>query len=388
MKIAVVSKDEKHLLEIAKLLRERNPKDDVFAVPGTLDKLTSMASLASPDVLVLDQPSIEGGDLERMERLGHLHPNLTFILLSQDKTPEFLIKAMRVGVREVLPSPMSAETLLPAMARIAEKVGDTRAQGKVLAFISCKGGSGATFLATNLGYTLATQENKRVALIDLNLQFGDAVMYVSDKKPVATLADVTQQIHRLDTSFLTSSMLNINNNFSVLAAPEDPTHASEIKPEHIDAIINLAKRHYDYVILDVGNNLDAVSINAMDQADMIFPVMQATMPFIRYGKQLLGVFKSLDYRKDKIHVIVNRYGNGGEINLQDMKTAFNTGIYKIIPNDFKLVATSINQGVPVLKLDQRNPISKALGLLAKGLVGGETPHLSPNSWISRMLKIA
>jgi pilus assembly protein CpaE len=138
----------------------------------------------------------------------------------------------------------------------------------------------------------------------------------------------------------------------------------------------------------VGNNLDAVSINAMDQADMIFPVMQATMPYIRYGKQLLGVFKSLDYRKDKIHVIVNRYGNGGEINLQDMKTAFNTGIYKIIPNDFKLVATSINQGVPVLKLDQRNPISKALGLLAKGLVGGETPHASPSSWISKMLKLA
>lgn len=388
MKIAVVSKDDKHLLEIAKLLRERNPADDVFTVPGTLEKLTSMASLASPDVLVLDQPSVEGGDLERLERLGHLHPSLTFILLSQDKTPEFLIKAMRVGVREVLPSPVSADTLLPAMARISDKVGDAKAQGKVLAFISCKGGSGATFLATNLGYALATQENKRVALIDLNLQFGDAAMYVSDKKPVATLADVTQQIHRLDASFLASSMLNINNNFSLLAAPEDPTHASDVKPEHIDAIINLAKRHYDYVILDVGNNLDAVSINAMDQADMIFPVMQATMPYIRYGKQLLGVFKSLDYRKDKIHVIVNRYGNGGEINLQDMKTAFNTGIYKIIPNDFKLVATSINQGVPVLKLDQRNPISKALGLLAKGLVGGETPHASPSSWISRMLKLA
>jgi pilus assembly protein CpaE len=388
LKIAVVSKDDKHLAAIAKLLRERKPTDDVFTVPGTLDKLTSIASLASPDVLVLDQPSVEGGDLERLERLGHLHPNLTFILLSQDQTPEFLIKAMRVGVREVLPSPVSADTLLPAMARIADKVGDAKAQGKVLAFISCKGGSGATFLATNLGYTLATQENKRVALIDLNLQFGDAAMYVSDKKPLATLADVTQQIHRLDASFLASSMLNINHNFSVLAAPEDPTHASNVKPDHIDAILNLAKRHYDYVILDVGHNLDAVSINAMDQADMIFPIMQATMPYIRYGKQLLGVFRSLDYRKDKIHLIVNRYGNGGEISLQDMKTAYNTGIFKVIPNDFKLVAASINQGVPVFKLDSRNPISKAIGLLAKGLVGEEATQTSQGSWITRILKRA
>jgi pilus assembly protein CpaE len=372
LKIAVVSKDEKHLLEVAKLLRERNPADDVFTVPGALDKLTSMAGLASPDVLVLDQPSIEGGDLERLERLSHLYPRLSFILICQDQTPEFLIKAMRVGVREVLSSPVSAETLLPAMARIAEKKGDAQAKGKVLAFISCKGGSGATFLSTNLGYALATQENKRVALIDLNLQFGDAAMYVTDKKPMATLADVAQQIHRLDASFLASSMLSVNPNFSVLAAPEDPTLANEVMPEHIDAILNLAKRHYDYVILDVGHNLDAVSINALDQADMIFPIMQVSMPYIRYGKRLLGVFRSLDYRKDKIHVIVNQFEKEGEITLQDMKTAYGAGFYKVIPSDTAAVMASVNQGVPILRLNKSSPVAKALLLMAKNLVSDET----------------
>ncbi len=379
MKIAVVSKDEKHLLEIAKLLRERNPADDVFTVPGTLDKLTSMASLASPDVLVLDQPSIGGGDLERLEQLSHLYPRLSFILICQDQTPEFLIKAMRVGVREVLPSPASTETLLPAMARIAEKKSDTQAQGKVLAFISCKGGSGATFISTNLGYALATQENKRVALIDLNLQFGDAAMYVTDKKPMATLADVAQQIHRLDASFLASSMLIINANFCVLAAPEDPTLANEVKPEHIDAILNLAKRHYDYVLLDVGHNLDAVSIDALDQADMIFPIMQVSMPYIRYGKRLLGVFRSLDYRKDKIHLIVNQFEKEGEISLQDMKTAYGTGMYKIIPKDTAAVMASVNQGVPILRLSKSSPVSKSLLLLAKCLVDEVTTHAAQAS---------
>ena len=391
MKIAIVSKDDKHLFEIAKLFRERNPADDVFAVSGSLDKLTSMANLASPDVLVLDQPSVEGGDLERLERLSHLYPRLAFILICQDQTPEFLIKAMRVGVREVLPSPVSAETLLPAVARIADKVSDAKTQGKVLAFISCKGGSGATFLSTNLGYALATQENKRVALIDLNLQFGDAAMYVTDKKPLTTLADVAQQIHRLDASFLASSMLNINANFSVLAAPEDPTLANEVKPEHVDAILNLAKRYYDYVLLDVGHNLDAVSINALDQADMIFPIMQVSMPYIRYGKRLLGVFRSLDYHKDKIHLIVNRYEKAGEISLQDMKTAYGTGIYKIIHNDTAVVMASVNQGVPVLKLDISSPVSKSLLLLAKALVGDNTAQAAQSShggWLSRVFQRA
>lgn len=398
MKIAVISKDEKHLLAIAKMLRDRNPADDVFTLPGTLDKLTSMASLASPDVLILDQPSVEGGDLERLERLSHLYPRLAFILICQDQTPEFLIKAMRVGVREVLPSPITTDTLLPAMTRIAEKKGDSQVQGKVLAFISCKGGSGATFLSTNLGYALATQENKRVALIDLNLQFGDAAMYVTDKKPLATLADVAQQIHRLDASFLASSMLNITANFSVLAAPEDPTLANEVKPEHIDAILNLAKRHYDYVLLDVGHNLDAVSIDALDQADMIFPIMQVSMPYIRYGKRLLEVFRSLDYRKDKIHLIVNRFEKETEISLQDMKTAYGTGIFKIIHNDTAAVMSSINQGVPILRLNKSSPVAKSLQLLAKSLVSVETAlathssqgeHMSRSAqtgWLSRVFQ--
>lgn len=387
MKITVVSKDEKHLAEVARLLRERNPADDVCAMAGSLEKLVGISDLASPDVLVLDRPSVEGGDLDRLERLSHLYPGLAFIVLCQQQSSDFLIQAMRVGVREVLPSPVSASTLLPAMGRVEEKLDQhLHSHGKVLAFISCKGGSGATFLATNLAYALATQENKRVALIDLNLQFGDASLYVSDKKPLATLADVARQIHRLDASFLASSMINVAPNFSVLAAPEDPTQANDVKPEHIDAILNLARRHYDYVLLDVGHSLDAVSIHALDQVDMIFPVMQATLPYVRDGKRLLGVFRSLDYRKDKIHLIVNRYEKNSEIRLDDMKTAYGTGIFRTIPNHYSAAEASVNQGIPILKLAKGSPISKALQEFAHTLTGDASEE--SHSWFSRVLKRA
>lgn len=387
MKIAAVSKDDKHLAEIARLLRERNPSDEVDVVSGTLEKLTGIADLASPDVLVLDQPSIEGGDLERLERLSHLYPRMAFILLCQQQSPEFLIQAMRAGVREVLPSPVNSTDLFPAIQRIEEKL-DSRSQanGKVLAFVSCKGGSGATFIATNLGYALATLEKKRVALIDLNLQFGDASLFVSDQKPVATLSDVAQQIHRLDPSFLASSMLNVAPNYGVLAAPEDPAHANDVKPEHIDAILKLARRQYDFILLDVGRSLDAVSIRALDQADMIFPILQTTLPYIRDGKRLLGVFRSLDYRNDKIHLIVNRHEKSGEIRLQDLKAAYGTGVFRTIPNHYEAAAASVNQGVPILKLARSSPISKSLQEFAQSLAG-ETSQAS-QGWFSRVFQRA
>ena len=83
---------------------------------------------------------------------------------------------MRAGVREVLPSPPPPQALADAVQRLASKLQDSttnRAQGQVMAFLPCKGGAGATFLATNLGWALA--RNHSVLLIDLNLQFGDAL---------------------------------------------------------------------------------------------------------------------------------------------------------------------------------------------------------------------
>jgi pilus assembly protein CpaE len=387
VKISVISKDDKHLFDIVKLLRERNPSHTINAVFGTLEKLSGMAELAAPDALVLDQPSVESGDLERLEHMGQQHPRMAFILLCQQQSPEFLLQAMRAGVREVLSAPMNGDALLKALARIEEKLDNrTQANGKVLAFISCKGGSGATFVAANLGYALALQEKRRVALIDLNLQFGDAALLVSDQNPLATLADVSQQIHRLDPSLLASSMVNVAPNYSVLAAPEDPTHASDIKPEHIDAILKVARRQYDFILLDIGHNLDPVSIRALDQSDMIFPVLQASLPYIRDGKRLLGVFRALDYGKEKIHLIINRHEKNDDITVHDMEAAFGADIFWKILNDHKAASASVNQGVPILKTGEDSPLARSLQELAQMLTGEAGAPVQ--GWLARIFQRA
>ena len=381
MKIAIISRDEKTLAELARLVRARNPEDEVEAGAGPVEQLYAAAQL--PDVLIFDRPANDGADLAAIERLSSLYPRMAFIALCPQQTPEFLLQAMRAGVREVLATPVTGPSLQAALERIEEKLERRdNGNGKVLAFISCKGGSGATFIATNLGYALAAGGHKRVLLIDMNLHFGDASLFVSEHKPLATLSDVAPQIHRLDPSFLASSTLSILPNYSVLAAPEDPAHASEVLPEHIDAIIKLARRQYDFIVLDVGRNLDAVSVRTLDHADMIFPILQTTLPYIRDGKRLLGMFRSLEYDKDKVHLIVNRHDKGGEIRLQDLEAAYGTAIYRTVPNHYASAAASVNQGVPILKLDQASPITRSLREFASALSG----HVEPvrKSWLERL----
>lgn len=385
MKITVISRDERQLAELLRLLRARSPSDEIDHLSGGVARTAALTDEHMPDVLIVDRPQVADDDLEQLERFSTQHPNIACMALCVDQEPQFLLQAMRAGVREVLPSPVTSSALYPALERIAEKL-ERRGQtsGKVLAFISCKGGSGATFIATNLGYALAASGKQKVALIDINLQFGDASLFVSDHKPLATLSDVAQQIHRLDPSFLTSSMLSITPNYGVLAAPSDPAHANDVKPDHIDAILKLARRQYDFVLLDVGRSLDAVSIRALDHADLIFPILQTTLPYIRDSKRLLNVFRSLEYGKEKIQLIVNRHDKNSEIRLKDLESAFDAEIAFTIPNNYDAAAASVNQGVPVLQLAPTAPLSQSLAELARKLTGEAAPVQQGGGWLGKL----
>jgi pilus assembly protein CpaE len=385
LRIAVVSSSKRNLELIVRSVQGVAGGAKLSTIETTLQQSGLLAIQSVPDVLIVDSTSEGCDDLMPLERLGQLYPNLAFIVLCEQQSPELLIQAMRVGVREVLPAPVRADALKAALERIQHKLGfsPTR-QGQILAFISCKGGSGATFLAANLAYALAVQSNQKVALLDFNLQFGDTLLFLSDQKPATTLSDVARGIHRLDAALLASSMVQVELKLSVLAAPEDPAHGMEVKPEHIDALLKLARSHYDFVILDVGRNLDAQTIKALDHADMIFPVLQTTMPFIRDGRRLLEVFRTLDYAHDKIHLVVNRYEKGGDIGINDLEQSLGSKVLRTIPNHYEAVAASVNQGVPIALLARNSPVTKALSEWSEGLA--RAPQPDSGSWIKRVFK--
>jgi pilus assembly protein CpaE len=384
VKIFIISSNEQQLAGMAALLRERHAGDDIDSAVGSLERLAGTAEMAAPDVLLLAQPVIDDADLARIERLASRQQGMAIILQCEHQGSDFLLKAMRAGVREVLPQVDSGAALNAALQRLEDKSArHVQRNGKVIAFASCKGGSGATFIAANLAYALSL-DNQRVALFDLNLQFGDAALFVSDQKPTATLSHVAQQIHRLDASFLAASMVQVTPNFSILAAPEDPAHSSDVKPEHIDQLLHLARSEYDFIVLDLGRGLDAISVRALDHADMICPVMQATLPYIRDGKRLLQAFHSLEYPASKIHLILNRYAGDDEIRLRDLEAAYGQRIFHTIANHYAAAAASVNQGVPVLKLAPGSPLSKSLQECASKLSGRRAP--APAGLFSRLFQ--
>lgn len=383
MKIVIISPNKNHLQEMSKVLEALS--HTVSLVDGGKSKMRVIAEQEQPDLMLVDGMCCDPNELALVEYVTTHHPKVAVMLLCATQTPEFLINSMRAGVREVLPSPVTAAALEAAVNRMAAKLQGLHgaASGKVLAFMPCKGGSGATFLATNLGYQLA--ETSSVLLIDLNLQFGDALSFVSDGKPSSTLADVAHDISRLDASFLMASTVKVAPNFSILAAPEDLSKAMEVKPEHIDAILGLAVTLYDFVLLDVGRNLNTLAIRALDRAHRIYPVLQAGLPSIRNANKLLAVFKSLGYPASKTELIVNRFEKAGEIGFSEMQRSLSSAPLLTVPDSYKEVNASINRGVPLVEISRTNPVSKSLADFALSL---NPRHEQNTSFFARLFRKA
>ncbi len=374
MKIAVISPNSAHLEDIGRYLQTPDGSRAVALHEGGMTKVRVIADQQRPDLIILDSMCRDLEELPVLEYVSAQHPQTVVVMLCANHSPEFLINAMRAGVREVLQSPATKEALVAAVERIERRLGlgaKPRQPGQIIAFIPCKGGSGATFLATNLGYQLAA-ESKKVILIDLNLQFGDAALFIHDHKPATNLGDVAHNIHRLDASFLAGSLVNVSPNYGVLAAPEDPGQAMEVKPEHVDVLLNLAVNNYDFVIVDVGRVLDAVTIKALDRANCVFPVMQLTLPFIRDANRLISAFRTLGYSKDKIRLVVNRFEKGSEIKLDDVERSLGVATFKTLPNSYEAVASAVNHGRPIASFARNNPVAKGLQELAHALIRPST----------------
>ena len=368
MKVLVISENNKLLEAISKFENLKQKNVSLITVRSNLLNATQRIANEIPDVVILDVNDLQHHEFELAERFKTQYKNMAFMMMTKDSSTELLLKAMRSGFSEVIANPLSEAQLIQALDRHHAKIHSNAShESKVISFISCKGGSGATFIATNLAYILAALFNKKVLLIDINQYFGDASMYVSEQKPVMTLSDVCNQINRLDYAFLETSLITIISNFKILAATDNPASAADVLPEHIEKIIRIARNYYDYIVLDIGKQLDGLTVKALDISDNIYPVLQLLLPYIRDAKHLLEVFKSLGYSGAKIQPIVNRYDKSSKLKLTDLSAAINAKVLITFPNDYEPVSDSVNQGVSVYRLHKSKPITKSLISLAESI---------------------
>lgn len=383
MKIKVVSPNAERAEQLAQMVRAIDTELDVHVATAPLSALSAAINGARPSLLVLD--GMDGIGLDALGRYTQTHPEVEAIVISAEQSPAFLLKAMQTGVREVLPTLLNPRTMEAAVQRVTRKRKPAAAPedlGKVMAFMACKGGSGASFVAANVAHALSLRDGRTVALIDLDLQFGDSLLMLSDQPAASHVAEVAHNIARLDSELLRSAMVQISGTLSVLPAPDELTQALEVLPEHVEAIVKQAQQMFDFVVIDLGRSINSVSLRALDMATHVFPVLQLSLPNVRDARRLRNLFKSLEYAPQKIHWLVNRYQKGGDITLDSLEQTLGSKTITTIPNHFSAVSASVNQGVPIGKLARSNPVTRALLDLCNAVAPME--KVKKDGWLNTM----
>lgn len=340
---------------------------------GSTDMLDNVVITDKPDVLVID--ASVGADLNILQQIESAlakFPQIHTILISPDQSVEYLTLAMHIGVRKVLGSPVDAlsfqEALRLAQSRMAAAALASAAfkGGLVIAMVGAKGGSGVTFLATNLAYALARQ-NKRVAVLDLRLSFGDAAIYLGNTGAKTNLAELAQQYQRVDEAMLEASMAKVSERVHVLVAPATPELATEVTPVAIEKIIEVARRHYDFVVMDVSSTLDPVALKAINLANLVYLVVQLDIPNVRAAKSMGQYLRGHGCAPDKMQIVVNSYQRGAHFDLEDVEKSTLARVARTIPSSPAAVADSVNQGIPLVEITPRDPVARALREWAENL---------------------
>ena len=350
---------------------------EIIGTAGDGQEAMEMAHKSHPDIIIMDvnMPVMDG--IQATEQLAHELPTSPVIIMSVQGERDYLRRAMQAGAREFLVKPFSHDEMVAAIRRVyqmeqrkgtylarqeihpVDAIVARAIEGEVVLVFSGKGGVGASLVAVNLAASLANETNERVALVDLDLQFGDIGVMLNIDHP-RTMTDLVEVGETLDAELVNDVLAQGAGGIRVLLAPLSPELADLVTTTHIHAIISELKKQFDYVVVDMASHLAEFNLELIEQAKRILVVTSLTIPAIKDAKLTLKVLDSLNVDPEKILLIANRVDSYSDFNKAAIETNLRFPIQLQLPHEPRVVGDSITRGVPFVLLQPEAEISRAM----------------------------
>ena len=354
-----------------------------------------MARSLRPSVVLLDG-SVAAPDITTsVENLQLASPETAVIVLIDGVNMELVRRLMRGGARDVLVKPVGVDDLLNTIRSVHHTLQKHRAAiesgaevnttgGQMIAVYSPQGGAGKSVLSANLGIALATALNAqgqkgRVALVDLNLQFGDIDLMLN-LSPEHTLAGLAQKgAMGMDADLIEQYLTpHEESGLRVLAAPSSPQHAESITVYAVEQVLDVMRASYQWVIVDTPSQLQDTTLAALDAATTI--LLLTTLDLLALHKTCiaLDMLRQL-YAPEKIHIVLNRANSDTGITVEEVEESLGVPVRLQVPSDGRTVVPSVNEGKPFVINAAGTPIARRLNDFALELLGREVEGGSSSS---------
>lgn len=350
--------------------------DDAVVIGSTalLDQAITDCARDVPGVLLVDDALLQNAP-DLLPSLSALVCPVVIVASAGD--PEAARRALTIHAKDFLTTGNWRTELFASLERTALPLYPRdRHLGRVISVFSSKGGVGKTTLAVNLSVALAERLHEPIALVDLDLSFGDVAPMLS-LQPQQTIHDVLQADS--DPAVLKHAMVTARENLYVLAAPELPEQAEDINGPGLAAIIERLREDYAVVVMDMAPGYPDSNVIGLDLSDLILTLCTPDVVTLRTIGQALALFREdFRYPAEKIHLVLNRTGSQTGIERSDIQAILKISRIHELPSAGSLPVRAANQGVPFIVAETAAPLARAIRALAEDLVDlsraeGNTP---------------
>lgn len=326
-----------------------------------------------PDVVLVGMDQNKEAAMEFARIAAKEAPRSTLVAISSVRDANLILSAMRVGFKEFIVLPEDADQLREVVHGAAFAPDDDGEKGLVVVIAGAKGGVGSTLIATHLAAELAAIH--RVICIDLDFSMGDIAPQM-DIIPKDTIADVLPRADNIDERMLTGAVFVHPSKVHFLCMPDDLDRVGDVQSDAIFNIVNTASKGYQYVIVDVGSNLDEAAVVAFNIADQIVLITTPDVVAVRDCHRRLKVLNTLGVEKKRIAVVLNKVPKQPYLTQDTIEQNLQIRIMGRVSEDSRTVDQAINEGKLIRDVNRKAEIATELAQLV-GILNEDPDDVAP-----------
>lgn len=317
---------------------------------GVADAIRELGAQRSPRILLVDITDAEM-PLSAVNELAEVcEPGVAVVAVGDRNDVGLFRDLINRGVSDYLVKPITPALLQKSLLGIIDSTGQNRQAnrlGRLIAVTGTRGGVGATLVATGLAWSIAHRRRRRVALVDLDLQFGTAALAL-DLEPSHGLREALEHPSRIDGLFVERAMIKQSDTLYVLSSEESLSES--LLPDYaaLDLLLKELRNKFHFVIVDLPRQVSPCTQHVLQCATNFVLVSDLSLGGMRDALRYLAILPGMN-ASCQVTLCANRVGEHreGEIGRAEFESAVGRAIDVLIPFDAKSVAAAINVGQPV-----------------------------------------
>jgi pilus assembly protein CpaE len=330
-----------------------------------VDSATDLVADVAPSVVLVSCSSNPEWGLRVIGDMASIQPARPIIALYSGNPNGFMEPAFRAGADDLIVLPQPPDQLAFELQKILARrrgPGSEGRRGELITVLGPKGGTGKTVTATNLAVALADSGAKPL-VIDLDLQFGDVGLALG-LKPERTIYDLVTTGGSLDAEKIDGFAVRHFSGVGALLAPTRPDQAAVVTTGFLRDLFTVARRSFDYVIVDTAPAFSPEVIGAIDASSRLCLVGMLDALSLKDTKIGLETLKQMGYSPEDVTLVLNRADSSVGISMSDVYALLKKDPDVLVPSD-RSIPRALTVGETIYEADPKSGAGRAFESLAQ-----------------------